>query len=346
MAARRLPILTRKGAIRLGALAAVLAILALGAWSCMIRMPGKSFSGALPPLSPGEEALAASLRKDVAELGGRIGIRNSMALPALEEAADFMESRLASNGLPVKRESYEARGNRFHNVVLEIPGSSQVVVVGAHYDSVIGCPGANDNGTGSAALLALAARFAKVRPSRTLRFVAFPNEEPPHFQTMEMGSRQYARGCRERKDDVVAMVSLETLGWYSDEEGTQQYPAPLSLFYPSQGNFLAFVGNVSSGTLVRRAIGVFREKARFPSEGAALPGWLPGVAWSDHWSFWEEGYEAIMVTDTAAFRYPHYHLPSDTPEKVDYGRFARVVSGLAEVIADLTGAAPPPLPGP
>jgi Zn-dependent M28 family amino/carboxypeptidase len=245
-----------------------------------------------------------------------------------------MESRLASTGGSVRRETFEVDGKRFHNLVLEFRGSNEIVVVGAHYDSVVGCPGANDNGTGSAALLALAGLFAKSTPSRTLRFVAFPNEEPPHFQTMGMGSRQYAKGCKERGENIVAMVSLETLGWYSDQEGTQKYPAPLSLFYPSKGNFIAFVGNLSSGSLVRRAIGTFRDKAQFPSEGAALPGWLPGVGWSDHWSFWEEGYDAIMVTDTAAFRYPHYHLESDTPDKVDYDRFARVVWGLRPVIED------------
>lgn len=341
--ARRLPVLTRKGAIRLACLFAVLALLLLGAWSCMIRMPGKSFQGALPPLTPDEQALAASLRKDVTELAGRIGIRNSMAYPMLEDAADYMESRL---GPSARRETFEAGGKRFHNLVLEIRGSSEIVVVGAHYDSVIGCPGANDNGTGSAALLALAGMFAGSSPARTLRFVAFPNEEPPHFQTMSMGSRQYAKGCRERGENVVAMLSLETLGWYSDAEGTQQYPAPLSLVYPSTGNFIAFVGNISSGGLVRRAIGAFREKARFPSEGAALPGWLPGVGWSDHWSFWEEGCDAIMVTDTAAFRYPHYHLPSDTPDKVDFERCARVVAGLREVISELTASGRPSPQGP
>jgi Zn-dependent M28 family amino/carboxypeptidase len=259
-----------------------------------------------------------------------------------------MEDRLRSTGHPVKRETFSVEGKAFHNLVLELRGSSspaEIVVIGAHYDSVLGCPGANDNGTGSAALLALARAFARTAPARTLRFAAFPNEEPPHFQTMGMGSRAYARLCKERGEQVAAMVSLETIGFYSEAEGSQQYPAPLSLIYPSRGNFIAFVGNVGSGGLVRRAIGTFRKRARFPSEGAALPGWLPGVGWSDHWSFWEEGYPAIMVTDTAVFRYPHYHLVSDTPDKVDYESCARVVSGLRAVIEDLAGVPPPP-PGP
>src|SRR5262249_39377669 len=149
---------------------------------------------------------------------------------------------------------------------------------------------------------------------RTLRFVAFVNEEPPWCQGADMGSRVYARSCRARGDDVVAMLSLETLGCYSDAPRSQRYPLPiLRAFYPSQGDFVAFVGDTSSRALVREAIGAFREHASIPSEGAALPGWIPGVGWSDHRSFWEKGYRAIMVTDTAPFRYAHYHTALDLP---------------------------------
>jgi len=109
------------------------------------------------------------------------------------------------------------------------------------------------------------------------------------------------------------------------------------MIYPSTGDFIGFVGNLSSRGLVRRAIGVFREHAQFPSEGAALPSWVPGVGWSDHWAFWQEGYPAIMVTDTAPFRYTHYHTGGDTIDKVDFRRFARVVSGLEPVIRELAG---------
>ena len=190
---------------------------------------------------------------------------------------------------------------------------SEIVIVGGHYDSVAGCPGANDNASGTAAVLALARLFATSAPARTLRFAAFTNEEPPHFQTDAMGSRVCALNCRARSENVVAMLSLETIGFYSDAEGSQSYPPPFSLFYPSKGNFIAFVGNVGSRGLVRRAIRTFRERTPFPSEGAALPGFVPGVGWSDHWSFWREGYQAIMVTDTAPFRYPHYHTARPTP---------------------------------
>ena len=228
------------------------------------------------------------------------------------------------------------------NLAAETPGADrpqEIVVVGGHYDSVIYCPGANDNATGVAATLALARTLKGFRPSRTLRFVCFVNEEPPYFQTADMGSRVYAGRCRQRGEKVTAMICLETIGYYTDEKGSQRYPAPFSLLYPATGNFIAFVGNYGSRRLVRQVVGSFRQQAEFPSEGAAVPGFLPGIGWSDHWSFWQEGYPALMVTDTAPFRYPHYHRSSDTPDKIDYKRMARVVSGLEAVVKELAGPA-------
>ena len=168
-----------------------------------------------------------------------------------------------------------------------------------------------------------------------MRFVAFVNEEPPFFQTNEMGSLVYAKSCRERGDKIVAMLSLETMGCFSSEHESQKYPFPMGLFHPSRGNFIGFVGNIASTGLVRRCVRVFRAHASFPSEGGALPGALPGIGWSDHWSFWQAGYPALMVTDTGPFRYAHYHTAADSPDKVDYDRLSRVVGGLDQVISDL-----------
>jgi Zn-dependent M28 family amino/carboxypeptidase len=208
--------------------------------------------------------------------------------------------------------------------------------VGAHYDSVSGSPGANDNASGVAGLLALARRFAGKPCGQTLRFVAFVNEEPPYFQTEEMGSLVYAKRCKERGDKISAMISLETIGYFSDSPGSQKYPsAGLGFFYPSKGNFVGFVGNTSSRALLRAAVSAFKKEQKLPCQGAALPAAISGIGWSDHWSFWECGYPAIMVTDTAPFRYPYYHMSSDTPAKLDYDRFALVVSGMEKVIAEL-----------
>jgi len=153
-----------------------------------------------------------------------------------------------------------------------------------------------------------------------------------------MGSRVYASHSRSRNENIVGMLSLETMGYYSEAPGSQEYPIPFSLFYPHTANFIGFVGNIRSRQLVRLSLDAFRRKAQFPSEGTAAPGWITGIGWSDHWSFWREGYRAIMVTDTAFFRYEHYHTLEDTPEKIDYNRLARVTNGLAEVVAELANS--------
>ncbi|MBI4606829.1 MAG: M28 family peptidase [Planctomycetes bacterium] len=308
----------------------------------MIRMPGESYRGPLEPLTAAEAAFAAELRRDVVRLASDIGERNVFHHRALEEAALHIEGELQKAGLKVSRQAFSARGKPCWNIEGEVAGGSaagEIVVIGGHYDSVLGSPGANDNATGAAAVLALARRFAGRKPARTLRFVAFANEEPPFFQTGDMGSLVYARECRRKGESIAAMLSLETLGWYSDARGSQRYPFPFGLLYPSTGNFVAFVGNLGSRALVRRAIGAFREGARFPSEGGALPGLVPGVGFSDHWSFWKAGYPGVMVTDTALFRYPHYHTQRDRPEQVDFDKLARVVAGLEMVIGNLSAAA-------
>ncbi|MFH1808955.1 MAG: M28 family peptidase, partial [Pseudomonadota bacterium] len=211
----------------------------------------------------------------------------------------------------------------------------EIVVVGAHYDSAPGSPGANDNATGVATVLELA-RLLQDRPrQRELRLVAFVNEEPPYFQTENMGSLVYARELVSQGAPVVAMLTPETLGYYSEARGSQHYPFPFGLLYPDTGNFVGFVGNLGSLSLVRRCVGSFRHHAAFPSEGAAVPASIEGVAWSDHWAFWEQGVPALMVTDTAPHRDPHYHTAGDRPDHVDTERLARVVQGLAGVVDDL-----------
>jgi hypothetical protein len=315
-----------------------------GAWALMVRMPGRSYQGPLEPLTAHELHVRDELRRHVDELAVEIGERNAAYPQQLARAGSYVEQELQKAGFTVKQYPFEAHGQQFINYEAEVEARSPnapVIVVGAHYDSATGTPAANDNGSGVAALLELA-RMARTPakspsgfnapPPLRVRYVAFANEEPPHFQTPAMGSLVYAKQCRDAGDRVVAMLSLETMGYFRDQPGTQSYPFPMSVLYPSVGNFVAFVGDLSSRGLVREMVGSFRSRTRFPSEGAALPAAIPGVGWSDHWSFWQHGMPAVMITDTAPFRYPHYHTPQDTPDKIDFDRLARVVAGLGEVV--------------
>lgn len=332
---------TRKRLLRLGI---VLGLLLAYAYSSMIVMPGTSHRGLLPPLSDSQRELAARLRADVEVLSdaqggvGRAGNRSTFYPRRFAAAAAWLRDQLTEAGYAQVNEIFVERGAVAPNFEVVVPGTTrpnEIVVVGAHYDAFQGTPGADDNASGVAGTLALARMFRSRPQARTLRFVMFVNEEPPAFWTPLMGSWVYAKQCRANNDNVVAMISLESIGYYSDKPGSQRYPRPLNWLYPDTGDFIAFVSNWSSRGLNKRAIKVFREQANFPSEGGSPPGWLPGVGWSDHWSFWQEGYPAIMITNTAAFRNPNYHTPMDTADTLDYERMARVMDGVEAVVRDL-----------
>jgi len=323
---------------------AVLPALCTWGMSCMINMPGKSYSGPFEALTPDEQTVRTNLHAHVTMLAETIGERSLWDIEGLRAAEKYIQDEFAKIGYETKLQEFECRSNTVYNIEARITGKSQpdeILVVGAHYDSVMSCPAANDNGSGVAALFEIARLLAGRKLKRSVHFVAFVNEEPPFFQTGEMGSHVYAAAARKRKDNIVGMISLETIGYYSDEPGSQHYPPPFSYFYPDTGNFIGFVGNTGSRRFVKRAIRSFRERANFPSEGVAAPGFITGIGWSDHWAFWKQGYSAFMVTDTAPFRYPHYHCATDTPDKLVYDRTARVVAGLADMVIDLAGGEEP-----
>ena len=319
---------------------ALLVILPVAGVLWMTSVPGRSHAGPLPPPTPEQVQLAARLQDHVRTVASR---PHNVGHPhELERAALYIETTLASLGYEVHQQPFQADGREVRNIEVVIePAASAAgigtLVVGAHYDSYLHAPGANDNGTGTAGVIELARLLADLRgrASARIRLVLFVNEEPPYFKTEFMGSLVYARRLRQTGEPVLGMLSLETLGFYSDEEHSQRYPPPLSLLYPSTGNFVAFVGLTSSRAFVRRTVGAFRALVPFPCVGGTAPGFIPGIDWSDHWSFEQVGIPALMVTDTAPFRYPHYHSSADTPDKVDYDRLARVVSGLERVIRDL-----------
>lgn len=297
-----------------------------------------SFTGPLPAMTEEETRLAGSLRRHVQAIAGDIGDRNVWRYDELNASVEYISRVLRDAGYAVAEQPYDAAGKTVKNLEAELKGGDQaheILVIGAHYDSVRGCPGANDNGTGVAAVLELARAMAADRPQRTVRFVLFVNEEPPFFHTEAMGSLVYAKACKARGDKVVGMISIETIGFYSDARGSQKYPPPFDRMFPDTGNFIGFVADERSGPFLNDVMSSFRRHTQFPSEGLAAPASVQGVGWSDHWAFWQAGYPALMATDTAPFRYPHYHEPTDTPDKVDYDRTARVVAGLLRVTREI-----------
>lgn len=301
----------------------------------IVAMPGRPFRGALQPLGLEENSAKDELQKHVHALSVTIPDR-SLNSQGLEAAASYIENAFAEAGYKPRNQTFIVGDKQLRNVEAVLTGTKfpeKVLVLGAHYDTVPGTPGADDNASGVAALLQLARHFSGKPLPITLRFVAFSNEETYSYPTM--GSYAYAESCRKNNDEIVGMFSLEMLGSFSDEEGTQKYPFPFNIFYPSKGNFIAFVGNTASRSFLHKSIASFRRLCKFPSHGCAAPDWVSDASRSDHLSFWKFQYPAVMLTDTSNFRYCHYHGAGDTIDKLDFDRMARVVAGISCMVTDL-----------
>src|SRR3954452_11430341 len=276
-------------------------------------------------------ATEAQLRAHVEMLAGSIGERHVLQPRALAAAADYITAEWRAQGYAPGLETYVVDGHTCANLIAERPGRKldEILLIGAHYDTVRGSPGADDNASGVAGWLELSRMFIELEPERTVRFVAFTNEEPPYCFTKHMGSAVHAKAARARNERIVLMVSLEMLGYYDERPGSQHYPPLFRWFYPDRGNFLGFVGDLRSRGVMRRAAVAFRQASDLPLETCATFRRIPGVGWSDHGPFWQQDYRAFMATDTAFHRNPFYHTAGDLPETLDYGRFARAVDGLA-----------------
>jgi hypothetical protein len=317
--------------------AALLICAGLSAYYYMLGLPGTPHSGSLPALTADERTLAANLKTHIAAIAARE--HNIDTYDDLEKVARYIERVLTGYGYKPGPQEFTVRGKRVRNIETVIDAATpdaETIVVGAHYDSAIGTPGANDNATGTAAVLELARLLSplKGKAAKRIRLVLFVNEEMPYFGTPDMGSLQYAKRLAEHGERVTAMYSLETLGFYSDAPGSQKYPSPFGLVLPNTGDFISFVGMLGSRSLLQDAMRSFRSHTPFPTVGGVSPGFIPGIAWSDHWAFAQQGFQALMITDTALFRYPHYHKPTDTPDKIDNERLARVVKGIERVVRD------------
>lgn len=283
--------------------------------------------------------LETNLRRHVAMLCDEIGPRSIRDGEPLKRACAYVSDSLAGCGCEVVRQGYTWLGQTFTNLVVERPGQErpqEIVVVGAHYDTVSGTPGADDNASAVAALLELARLFRDKKPARTLRFAAFTLEEPPAFLTPWQGSRVYARSLRQARENVVGMICLEMLGYYTDAPDSQRFPFyPMRWFYPTTGQFIAVVGNLRSRALVQRVREAIRAGCDLPVESLTTLPLVPGVSFSDHASFWKYRYPAVMITDTAFYRNPHYHRPTDRPETLDFARLAACVRGVARAVEEL-----------
>jgi len=290
-----------------------------------------------PPTTP-PRASEESLRDNLTVLAREIGERHTGQYESLQRARGWINDALRGQGFSPTEQVFTVDNKKVANIVAEIKGEQhpeQIVILGAHYDTARGTPGADDNGTGVVALLEIAGALAKHKPSKTIRFVFFTNEEPPYFQTEEMGSLVYARQCASDEDEVVAMLSLEMLGYYTDAPDSQHYPPVIGSFYPDEGNFLAFVGNRENSRLTRRVHRLFEGASELPSESLSAPEWVQGIGFSDQWSFWQVGYPGVMVTDTAFMRNGHYHEPTDTTDTIDFTRLTAATDGLIDVAVEL-----------
>ena len=284
--------------------------------------------------------IAERARRIVETLAGEYPSRHGSNPRVLNGAASFIEKAFTSLGYQVQSKWYESEGRQVRNMVVEKSGQNpahSIIVIGAHYDTVVGTPGADDNATGVAGLIELSRLLKEYKNKRTIRFVAFPHEEPPYFFTHHMGSRQYARNLKESGEKIFAMLTLEMIG-YAGEGFKQLYPAPLMGIlgrYPKDGNYLALVSNLRSTPLLSMVRRAMRQRGSVGVESLSAPGFLPPLFLSDHSSFWKYGFPALMITDTAFLRNPHYHSSTDTADTLNYEFLAKVVDLVAAAVLAL-----------
>lgn len=299
-------------------------------WLLRLSLPVIVIAQPLVPAAA--QPLEQRLKTHLHRLAEEIGERNLDHPESYKKAEANLTQVMRSYGYKVHRQVYRVGRGEVANLVAIRPGNTgKTLVVGAHYDTAHGTPGADDNASGCAALLELARLLKKTKKGPTLRLVFFANEEPEYFQTEGMGSLVYARKCAKNKDQLAGMLSLECIGYYSDQPQSQKFPVGIT-GYPDTGNFLGFVSDLSSKPLMERCLGLFKKGSKMPAEGLAAPSFLKGIGWSDHWSFWQCGYQAVMVTDTAPFRNPNYHAHTDRLKTVDLKRLAQVVQGLEQLL--------------
>ena len=297
------------------------------------RLWSKSF------MEPREQnnGLAKILKSHVYKLAQEIGDRSVFKIERLDQAAEYITQTLRSFGYNVEFQSYTLFNETVKNIIatkIGVDRPDEIIILAAHYDSCFN-PGADDNASAVAGLIELARNMSDKQTNRSIKFIAFVNEEPPFFKTKNMGSRVYTKEARAKGENIQAAVILEMIGYYSDKANSQRYPPLFGLFYPNKGNFIGIVGDFHSRWLVKKVVSSFKRQTQFPVESVVTFSFVAGVDFSDHWSFWQEGYPAVMVTDTGFYRNPNYHSSSDTYETLNYESMAEVVRSLSGVLVEL-----------
>lgn len=288
-----------------------------------------------------DTSLILNLKKHIFNLSNNIGERNIDKYENLKATVDYIENNLSLNKkYKIWKQEFKCYEKKFYNIEAEIKGIKypyKIIIIGSHYDTVKGSPGANDNASGISVMLELAKLLCNYELNYTIRFVAFTNEEPPFIRTKDKGSNYYAKNSKNKDDDIIGMISLETIGYYSDNEKSQKYTFILpESYYPSKGNFIALVGNLKSNTFLDNFKKKFNNFSSITVKEYSGPEWLPGVNSSDHRSFWKYDYPAIMITDTAFLRYPYYHTENDTIDKINFDKLTSLTIALFETIKSLT----------
>lgn len=299
----------------------------------------------------GAAMLSERLRMHVERLAGLIGPRHLGRPGTIDATLALIEREFAAIGDAVVRQQYAVEPQTATNLVVERRGKTrpdEIVILGAHYDTVPETPGADDNASAVAVLIEAARLTKPLAFGRTVRFVAFACEEPPHFFTSGMGSVVYAERCRQRAERIVGSLRLEMVGYFSDAPESQACPKEISRWlrwvFPRRGDFLAAVGNLASWRLCWSFRHGFRQATELPLFAIALPEAVHSIRLSDNASFWEVGYPALMITDTSFLRNPHYHRATDLPDTLDYARMAEVTAGVVGALRHLcrSPAAPHP----
>lgn len=278
-----------------------------------------------------------NLKKNVHFLSVETGSRGYSERVSLEKTIDYISEELKSYGYEVLFQNYNYNGQDYKNIYIEIKGKKEpekILLTGAHYDTVVGTPGADDNGSGVSALLELARLVSGKSFEKTIQMVFFTLEEPPCFHTEYMGSYIYARELKESGKNIEGMICLEMIGYFSNEPESQNFPHfPVGNPFPHKGNFIAFVSDLSSEDFLWKIKKSFMVASDLPVESISVSkDIVPDIALSDHSSFWEFGYKGIMITDTSFYRNPNYHEKSDTYDTLDYESLYKVVMGLAGAV--------------